>query len=85
MDLPIRTRLKRWRKAIGVSQASLGKAADATGSAICQIERGAAQPSVALLQALVVKGLGQRMSDFYDDAALEAAERAALRRARKAS
>lgn len=59
------TRLARWRLSKEVSLADMATAAAVTKSAICHYEAGKAEPSHDRLIALVEKGLGISMSDFY--------------------
>lgn len=62
MELSIR--IAKWRKARGLSQSALAEAAGITVSAISHIERGRANPSQPVLNAIVDR-LGLSMEKFY--------------------
>lgn len=71
MDLSLR--MASWRHAKGIGQTAIAKVVGVYSSAVSMWESGAARPTVENLERYVVKGLGETMARFYDDAALAAA------------
>lgn len=75
-----RERVAAWRRALGMSSRGLAKQAGLRIAGLWLIERQRQQINTDQLGA-VVKALGLTMSQFFDDAELRRAERAAKRAA----